>query len=185
MDYGLPIVGAISHRCSGIRPGQVDSTTRRAAVLAIAFSVVAVSGCFGGDDDIEGGEILNLDESVVEGRCYDFDPTQDAKIEELPPELPCKDPHSHEIYAVVESTAAVYPGLEALEAEAQVACLDEFEDYVGISPFDSELFSSWIVPTLQSWSAEGDGNKGDRQILCVVGLFGGGQLEGSMAGSQR
>ena len=49
----------------------------------------------------------------------------------------CDDPHTHEIYAVLESAADPYPGFDALEDEAQVACLSAFEPYVGISPFDS------------------------------------------------
>jgi hypothetical protein len=36
----------------------------------------------------------------------------------------------------------VYPGFEALELEAQARCLGEFEEYVGRSAFDSELFYS-------------------------------------------
>ena len=48
-----------------------------------------------------------------------------------------------------ESTEkSVYPGFEALEADAQAQCLAAFEPYVGINPFDSDLFVSWLVPTL-------------------------------------
>jgi len=55
-----------------------------------------------------------------------------------------------------------------------------FEEFVGISAFDSDLFYSWIVPTLTSWD-----RKGDREIICVVGARDGEPLVGSLRGSNR
>ena len=143
--------------------------------LSIVGVAAAAVSCSGGD---EGAEVIDLTDSSI-GTCLDFGDSIDAEITKLPV-VPCGEPHSHEIYAVeiyvVENTAtASYPGLEALEAEAQTRCLGAFEEYVGISAFDSELFFSWLVPTLNSWDRDDD-----RQIVCVIGEGNGAPLVGTV-----
>jgi hypothetical protein len=133
------------------------------------------SSCSGDDD---GEPVIGLDDSSV-GTCLDFGDSIEAEITELPV-VPCGEPHTHEIYAISFSESATYPGLEALEADAAAKCLGEFEDYVGISAFDSELFFSWLVPTLDSWEREGD-----RQIICVIGEGNGAPLVGSVENIAR
>lgn len=124
-----------------------------------------------GDDD--GAPVIDLTEDSI-GTCLDFGDTIDAEITSLPA-VPCGEPHTHEIYAVSFSDSATYPGLEALEADAQAKCLGAFESYVGVSAFDSELFFSWLVPTLNSWDRDDD-----RQIVCVIGEGNGAPLVGSV-----
>lgn len=139
-----------------------------------ALAVGAV-GC--GDDD-EGEPVIDLGESAV-GTCLDVGDEIGADVERLPA-VPCEDPHTHEIFAIVDSADETYPGFEALEAEAQAACLEPFEEYVGVSAFDSELFYSWLVPTLTSWEQDDD-----REIVCVVGENNGAPLVGSVRGINR
>lgn len=152
-------------------------TPRRAAALVLACAVVVACS---GDDDRAATELG--DEGV--GICLDVADDVGAEIVDLPT-IGCDEPHTHEIYAVVESTADPYPGFEALEDEAQVACLAAFEPYVGISPFDSTLFYSWMVPTLASWEDPELGERGDREIICVLGDRGGEPLTGSMRDTGR
>jgi hypothetical protein len=161
LDYGRRIV-ALS-KSSWVRVG----------AAAVVFPLV-VSSC--SNDD--GEAVVDLPASAV-GTCLDFGDQIDAEVTELPA-VPCSEPHTHEIYAIVVSEAATYPGLEALEADAQAKCLGEFEDYVGVSAFDSELFFSWLVPTLNSWDREND-----RQIVCVIGEGNGAPLVGSVRGVAR
>lgn len=145
--------------------------------LAAVVGVVALSlaaGCSGDDGD----PVINLADTAV-GTCLDFGDTVDAEVTSLPTVL-CGDPHSHEIFAILTTAEATYPGFEALEAEAQAGCLGEFEDYVGISAFDSELFFSWLVPTLNSWDRDDD-----RQIICVVGEGNGAPLIGTVRNISR
>lgn len=113
------------------------------------------------------------------GTCVDFGDTVGADVTELP-EVPCGEEHSHEIYALAEVDLDTYPGFEALEADAQAQCLAAFEDYVGISAFDSELFFSWLVPTLTSWDKDDD-----RQIICLIGEGNGARLVGSVRNINR
>jgi hypothetical protein len=144
------------------------------AALCLAPSLLAVSAC----SDDEGAPILDVGEGAV-GVCLQFDDSVGAEVSGLP-EVPCEDEHSHEIFAVVVSQASVYPGFEALETTAQAECLGEFEGYVGISAFDSDLFYSWLVPTLTSWDREDD-----REIICLVGAKDSKPLVGSVKRSNR
>lgn len=78
--------------------------------------------------------------------------------------MACTASHSHEIFATpVDKTHDVFPGVKALEQLAQEVCYAEFDTFVGISPFDSELNVTWIVPSLSTWN-----DKKDRTILCVL-----------------
>ena len=159
---------------------------RRAVVLSLFGALVGVmiGGCSGGDDDNRPATELGAD---GDGVCLDVAADVGPEIVDLPV-VDCDTPHTHEIYAVVESAAETYPGFDALEDEAQVACLTAFEPYVEISPFDSTLFYSWMVPTLASWEDPdlGDGGeRGDREIICVLGNRDGEALTGSMRGTGR
>ena len=147
---------------------------RVVTTFALAASVWIVAGC-SGDDDLTA---TDLGASGV-GTCLQLDDSIGAEISELP-DVDCSEPHTHEIFAVIDSTADTYPGFDALEDEAQVACLEAFEAYVGISAFDSNLFYSWMVPTLASWEDTDVGERGDREILCVAGASDGEPLTQSV-----
>ena len=136
--------------------------------------VVAITAC--SDDDEPSA--IGVGNDVV-GTCLDFSDTTGEEFSSLP-EVACEEPHTHEIFAVEKTGAETYPGFEALEAEAQALCLGEFEDYVGINPFDSELFVSWLLPTLTSWDREND-----REIICVIGEDNGAPMVGSVRGVAR
>ncbi len=131
-----------------------------------------------GCSDGGGDPVVNVGSSAI-GTCLDFGDTIGEEITDLPV-IACDEPHSHEIFAVEQSSADVYPGFEELEDEAQALCLAEFEGYVGVNPFDSELFASWLVPSLTSWDREDD-----REIICVIGENNGARLVGSVKGINR
>lgn len=162
----------ISSRPTGTRRGPW-----RRSLCCLAGATVAVSGCSGDD----GVTATDLGQDGI-GVCLAIADTVGAEIDALP-KVECTEAHTHEIYAVLESTAETYPGFEALESEAQVRCLEEFEPYVGISPFDSNLFYSWMVPTLASWEDPDIGERGDREILCVVGSKDGEPLNNTVRNS--
>ncbi len=50
-----------------------------------------------------------------------------------------------------------------------------FEPYVGVGAFDSDLFYSWFVPTIDGWN-----DADDREILCVLGRHDAALMTGSM-----
>ena len=151
-----------------------------ASVLALVMVGSLVTACSGSD----GSEPATDLTKAAEGWCLDVADDVGTEISKLPT-VDCNVPHTHEVFAVIESSADAYPGFEALEKEAQVKCLEKFEPYVGISPFDSKLFYSWMVPTLASWEDPDVGERGDREIICVVGADNGEILKESVRGSGR
>lgn len=146
-------------------------------LISVTALVIGVSACSGDDDPSSTG--LDKDDAV--GWCLNFDEEAGAEVNDLP-KVACSVPHSHEIFAVFDSEKSAYPGFQKLEEEAQVGCLERFEPYVEISPIDSNLFYSWMVPTLDSWE---DKKISDRQIICVAGAEDGNNLTGSIEGSRR
>jgi hypothetical protein len=148
----------------------------------VALGVLGLVGlgtaaCSDDDDDgTEAADPLGLGESAA-GTCLQFEEEVGAEVTELPV-IDCAEPHSHEIFAVVEHPDDVYPGFEALETFAQQECLAEFEPFVGTNAFDSELFHTWLVPTLDGWNEQDD-----REVVCVLGRQDGAAMTGSMRGA--
>lgn len=54
------------------------------------------------------------------------------------------------------------PREQALSAQAETACVDSFEGYVGAPYLSSNLDVTWLTPTQSSWA------EGDRTIVCLV-----------------
>lgn len=144
-----------------------------------ALLLVACSG-----DDEKGTSVIDLAKKGP-GTCIDAPPDLGPEVKKIPV-VDCDTEHSHEIFAVVpyveqvagqpDKVTDVFPGLEALDAFAQRACIAEFEPYVGISAFDSALTFSWLTPTLASWNSAAK----DRKVICVLGMFDGNPLNKSM-----
>ena len=146
----------------------------RSVTLSLQFVVVAATlGACSNDPDDTALPVVAVGQSLV-GTCLDFPADTGAEIDSLP-RIDCAEAHTHEVFAVIDSTADNYPGFDALEAEAQVACLDAFEPYVGINSFDSVLFADWLVPTLTSWD-----RSDDREIICLAGNHDGAPLVGTV-----
>ncbi len=53
-----------------------------------------------------------------------------------------------------------------------------FEPYVGVGAFDSDLFYTWFVPTLDGWN-----DAEDREVLCVLARQDAALMTGSMRDS--
>ena len=151
------------------------------------FGMIGATACSGGDDN---QPLLTMAERT-EATCLSFGDDPPLEIESLP-EVPCDGEHSHEMYEVLDfvkvsnaksdtTLTDVYPGFEVLESFARRECLGAFQEFVGISSFDSEMFYSWILPTLNSWEDDKD-----REVLCVAANRDGSPLpEGSIEDSRR
>ncbi len=151
----------------------------RAARIAryVIAATLLVSACSDDDDDgPQGEDPIGLGDAAV-GMCLLFADDVGPDVDELPV-VDCAVEHSHEIFAVKDHPDDVYPGFEALEQFAQTECLASFEPFVGVGAFDSELFYSWLVPTLDGWNDEDD-----REILCVLGRHDAALMTGSMRDS--
>jgi len=156
----------------------------RFCVLAVPVLVMLVA-CSGGGDASRGkdGQVTEAgDLSVFDLRVGDcFTPPKDPKAEiESVYVVPCKDSHTQETFAVVPyDNGDAYPGDAALRSFADGACLQRYEDYVGVSYLDSKLFYTYLLPSARSWN---DGN--DRKVVCIVTTTGE-ELQTSVKGSQR
>lgn len=175
-------------------------TLRIGAALAITLLCVA---CSGGDDPTDaesesaeptasaadetaeatesegdGGTTTSVFDLEV-GDCYDG--ATEANVETVDV-VDCDTPHEYEVYALVQHEAGPgeeYPGDEAISDFADDACLgSSFEDYVGRSYQDSELYAFALQPTAETWDV------GDREVVCAAFLQNE-QLEGSVEGSDR
>jgi Septum formation len=154
-------------------------TRRRGWLVVGAAGIVALAGCGGKTDVSKPKQQAVLDIGTgSEGTCLQVDDKLGAEVTKLPV-IACDQPHTHEIYAIVKYTEKdVYPGTVELETFAQRECLGAFEPYVGISAFDSTLFFTWMVPSLEGWNT-----KKDRDVLCVLGAKDGRQITKSMKGT--
>jgi hypothetical protein len=110
------------------------------------------------------------------GDCFD-DPSSGGEISSVDA-VDCAEPHDNEVYALYDYDGDSYPGEEAMSAAADEGCESRFEDYVGIPYFDSELFSTHLTPTQESW------DRGDREVVCVL-YEPEEKLTGSMEGAAR
>jgi Septum formation len=153
---------------------------RTVRVVAPLVTALLVLGAACDDDEADPTQARDLPVLQVQDRaegpvCMLVDEDFPPEVEKLPV-IGCEESHTHEIYARVEyDDKSVYPGVEELGTFAEVACLEQFEPFVGTSAFDSTLSYSWLVPTLGSWNDEDD-----REVLCVLSARDGAALVGSV-----
>jgi hypothetical protein len=136
------------------------------AAVAVALGTL-ITGCSEGPErDPETGELLEPTEVDVfdlrVGDCLDGFSAEN-EISKVPA-LPCSMEHTDEIMAAVSLTDEEgYPGADAIQEDADQACYEEFEEFVGMPWDDSRLDFGYLAPTDESWE------EGDREILCTVG----------------
>lgn len=94
--------------------------------------------------------------------------------------VPCRQPHTAEVYVIFDLEGTEYPDDEGVVAECQLGCLDGFEEFVGREYADSALDVNVIGPSRKSWTL-----KDDRTVVCSVFDNHGEPLTGSMEGSER
>ena len=157
-------------------------SNRLALAVIAAVSGLSLAACSGAEPDRDGSGVIT--ESVegadvfalVVGDCTG-DITEGGVLTELDA-VPCADPHGAEAYASIDMDDGDFPGDEAVQTQADDGCVAEFEAFVGLPYDDSELLSTYLTPTEESWA------QGDREILCFV-YDDGGPTTGSLEGAER
>lgn len=125
------------------------------STITVAAFAAVLSGCSVIDSftlqEFEVGQCLDTSGEVAEteGEVGHF------------PVVDCGEPHDAEVYAVVESAEPEFD-IDAIEQEADLACYEAFESYVGLAWEDSSLYYSFVYPSSRSW------DDGDRQIACLL-----------------
>lgn len=115
------------------------------AVFALALFTSACSG-----------EVLSLDV----GTCFD-DPPTFAEVSDVH-EVECSEPHDNEVIGLHQLSDGDYPGEDGVATAADAACVEIFEDYLGIAYAESIYDFGWLVPTADSWGG------GDREVICFA-----------------
>lgn len=168
------------------RPGRRLGACAPACVLVLAALLAACSD----DDGVSRGSDGRVEEAgdvsvfeLLPGDCMTPPEQVSTSVGEVRV-VPCDEPHTQEVYALVEfepleEGADDFPGDDGVEAFAQAACLEPFVDYVGIDYVDSALFITYLLPTVRSWTEEGD-----REIVCIAQTSGEAITE-SVEGSER
>lgn len=142
---------------------------RRAALLAavVALSVTAACSKDGATRDHgkinKAGPISVFDLKV--GDCLLPEKGVTGDVDKLNA-VPCKEPHTQEVFALPKFKgpgADVYPGEAEIRTFADAACLEAFSSYTGADYLNSNLFFSYLHPSLNSWNDEDD-----RTIVCVI-----------------
>lgn len=126
--------------------------------LALASSVVALSMTLSACSALPPGRQAAPAEPQV-GQCV-----QNAESEEISglQVTDCAKPHQAEIFYTVELSAKQRIPEEDLSDYARDTCIDAFEGYVGRSYEESELDTTELYPSEESWAA------GERRIVCFV-----------------
>jgi hypothetical protein len=133
--------------------------------LALTVAAVAVaSACTSVPRNDSGGLSEAAAIPVAEfqiGDCFD-DPTV-IEVEDVPG-LPCDLAHDNEVYAIFEHEEPdqAWPGQDALNEYAYLACVDRFAAYVGAEYADSRLDLSFFKPLEDGW------NNDDYEIVCFL-----------------
>lgn len=102
--------------------------------------------------------------SLRVGDCLnEMDSNTDETISEVP-KIDCGEPHDFEVFHTTDlSGGDTFPGEEEVAELADEACLDAFEDFVGVEWESSTLEYTTLFPTAEGWEEHDD-----REALCMV-----------------
>jgi hypothetical protein len=139
------------------------------ALVGTALAAMFVLAACGDDvpaNEVEVGQCTNQDLSGQVGEVDTVD---------------CEDAHTAEAYAVFDIDGDDYPGSEEVARLATEGCTgDRFEEYVGVSYAESEIFSTNLAPTEQTWN-----DADDRTVICFAVAQDGSATQGSVKGANR
>lgn len=127
------------------------------------------AGDGGSDTPAGGGETPEL----VVGVCLDDDQLALYAQGSEYTTIACADPHDNEVYYTAVFAEGPYPGDEALSAELQDVCLNQFGPYVGVEYEVSALDVTGLWPEQEGWEA------GDRSGVCLLYAMDFAKLTGS------
>lgn len=111
------------------------------------------------------------------GDCYNDASADGDEVGEVVV-VDCSEPHDYEVYWSHALEDGGYPGLDAIQGEAEEVCRERFASFVGLPYGDSEIYLTYLYPTERTWLF------GDREILCMV-YEQGVMATGTLAGAGR
>jgi hypothetical protein len=156
----------------------------RRSLIVLAVALLALGGACSDDKaEREDGDIATSGPISVfdlrPGDCLFPDDKTVGEVENIQA-VPCDEPHRQEVFAVPDYPAEegdAYPGEAEIQQQADALCLEAFAEYTGEDYLDSDLFFTYLHPSVDSW------NDDDRQIVCVI--VAPGDPDATMTGSVR
>jgi len=140
-------------------------TTALVRWLGITAVVTVMAGCTSAENiRDDSGRVASAGEwSVFDLRPGDcFGPSSGPGTVETVPLVPCAEPHTAEVFAVIRHPETEFPGVPEIAAYADNACLTALESEFGLSVSDG-VGVSYILPTAEGWESNGD-----RNVVCIV-----------------
>ncbi len=95
------------------------------------------------------------------GDCLGVDDSLSGDVDEVPL-VPCDEPHTQEVFAIVGHPDDAYPGAGGVATFADRACLTALAEDLDLSIDDGIAFS-YLLPTFEGWN-----KNGDRNVVCVL-----------------
>ena len=136
----------------------------RARALPLLATALVLAGC-GTDVRDDAGRVVAAGAwSVFDlrpGDCVGDVSDLRGDVDEIPL-VPCEEPHSQEVFAVVRHPEDAYPGAGAVATFADRACLTALDAELDLSIDDGIAFS-YLLPTFEGWN-----KNGDRNVVCVL-----------------
>ena len=106
--------------------------------------------------------------AIGQGDCFNEYVYRDQAdfLQQITTIVGCDGPHDREAYLLTQFPGdedAPAPSEEELRRWADNACLEEFENFVGLEYVLSQLEIGAIVPSFETWT-----DQGDRNVICFV-----------------
>jgi hypothetical protein len=140
-----------------------DRVRVRASVLLLVPLLLAA--CGGADVRDDAGRVVAAGPwSVFDlrpGDCIGDVSDLKGDTDEVPL-VPCEEPHSQEVFAIVRHPDDAYPGAGGVATFADRACLTALDAELDLSIDDGIAFS-YLLPTFEGWN-----KSGDRSVVCVL-----------------
>jgi hypothetical protein len=169
----------------------VPSVPRRRATTAglsiLLFAALAGCSALGGAEEAPrespGGAVTEAADadvfSIAVGDCLNVAALEETTETETVPVVPCNEPHDGEVYGELVLEDGDYPGVTAVQEQADEYCAAQFETFVGIA-YDDSIYYQWsLTPTQESWDS-----LEDRKVQCVLDTDGE-QVTASLKGAKK
>ncbi len=157
------------------------STIRNVMISGLAGVGIVTAGTFALDNTTRNDSGVIVEEgqlgvfSLEVGDCVmDFDWVQEEASETVG--VPCSQNHLYEVFYETYLSDA---SLAEITESAQTICLENFQQYVGLSYEESVFEVTHLVPTQEGFE------EGDQEITCLLHNPDGSLKSGSARGSQE
>lgn len=140
------------------------------AVVAAGLGLVGLGyGGLAGEDNttrdeagqvVDGGEVGAF--RIRIGDCFQDPDTTTDEFESVEA-VPCTERHDNEAYAAFNLNGDTFPGVSAIQEQADQGCYDRFSSFVGVAYDESELDFWSMYPSEGSWD-----QLDDREVVCAV-----------------